>query len=237
MAFLDIFKKFTGEEEKEPAPGIGITRKIGEQKEEKQGILERIFGSAEYVGKGGNQVDLSGLSDPQQIEAAPPTQVPVEQPVVEQPEVQPAPQEQPQTDDVSIKWEEAGRPAVNPYADLMVKVFGEEAPEFERILRWGVPDDQGYGVNYGGENLSYDAGAVNHNENGTVDTGLFQINEPTFNDFMNRRGERLSAHNITSYQDMLDPEKNMRMAKIIYDEQGPQNAWYGSEQYKEANGQ
>lgn len=78
-----------------------------------------------------------------------------------------------------------------------------------------------------GENGGYKSNAVNNNRDGSVDTGLFQINSNTFNDFMKRKGNLLRKNGINTYQDMYDLNKNAAMARIIFDEQG-WNAWYGA---------
>ena len=123
-------------------------------------------------------------------------------------------------------WEQAGRPATNPYAEQM-SAFGENAGNMERVLRWGEPDDQGYGANYGGENLSYNAEGDNQNSDGSIDRGLFQINSNTFADFLRRKGDVMTSLGITSFEDMKDPQKNIQMAKLILEEQG-YGAWYGA---------
>lgn len=143
----------------------------------------------------------------------------------EEPEVKPEVLSAIQPED--NEWSRVGRPPKNPYSDILKEVFGESADEMERVLRWGTPDDQGYGVNYGGENLSYDATHVNTNKDGSRDIGLFQINENTYNDFNRRNPQAIIAAGIKSYDDLFDPKLNARMAKIILDEQGF-GAWYGA---------
>ena len=59
------------------------------------------------------------------------------------------------------------------------------------------------------------------------DRGLYRIHNGTFYDFMKRKKERLNENDIYSYEDMYDPEKNIRMAEIIFDEQG-WCAWYAA---------
>lgn len=69
-----------------------------------------------------------------------------------------------------------------------------------------------------------------------VDTGIMQINSNTFFDYWNRRGnqsgtypfrEIMQREGINSYADMLDPLLNMKMARIIWNQQG-WSAWYGA---------
>ena len=79
----------------------------------------------------------------------------------------------------------------------------------------------------GTENGRYDPTATNDNGGGRgVDLGIFQINSNTFNDFMRRKGKQFHAIGVDSFEDLQDPVKNIKAAKIIYDEQG-WNAWYG----------
>lgn len=100
-----------------------------------------------------------------------------------------------------------------PFAKEIASIWGSQAPDVYRVLQ--------------GENGSIDPSAVNINKDGSADTGLLQVNENTFNDFMRRKGNMLKQSGIQSYADMRDPVKNLKMAKIIYDEQG-WNAWYGA---------
>lgn len=190
---------------------------LAQQPVEEESFLDKIKGflspPVSVSGVGTNIQDLSYLSDKPQKPVEP---------------MEPKPMQE----SSSGSWEQYGRPASNPYSEQMKQVFGDKAEEFERILRWGNPDNSGYMVNYGGENLSFKAdGTSRPNEDGSVDRGLFQINSNTFSDLMKRKPERLAAYGIKSYDDMLDPIKNMAVAKIIYEEQGT-GAWYGSEQYR-----
>ena len=101
----------------------------------------------------------------------------------------------------------------SPYADILTSVFGDEAGDSVRVLA--------------GENQGHNARARNKNTNGSEDRGLFQINSDTFNDFWARKQNLMRAAGISNYNDMYDPAKNARMAKIIKDEQG-WKAWYGA---------
>lgn len=78
-----------------------------------------------------------------------------------------------------------------------------------------------------GENQGRNPRAENRNNDGSIDRGLFQINSGTFADFQRRKGNLMAQAGIKSYEDMFDPAKNAKMAKIIHDEQG-WNAWYGA---------
>lgn len=110
--------------------------------------------------------------------------------------------------------EVSGKEGLNsPYADAIGSAFGQEAADAIRVLK--------------GENVNHDAQARNKNNDGSEDRGLFQINSNTFNDFWNRKQNLLRQNGINNYNDMYDPVKNARMAKIIKDEQG-WKAWYGA---------
>jgi len=61
----------------------------------------------------------------------------------------------------------------------------------------------------------------------SVDRGLFRINNGTFYDYLRRMPALLKQADITNWDDMLDPVKNMKMAKIIYDHQG-WGAWFAA---------
>lgn len=78
-----------------------------------------------------------------------------------------------------------------------------------------------------GENGARNPRAENRNNDGSIDRGLFQINSNTFADFQRRKGDLMAQAGIRSYEDMFDPAKNAKMAKIIKDEQG-WAAWYGA---------
>ena len=103
-------------------------------------------------------------------------------------------------------------------------IFGERANEAKRVLSY--KDEKG---EIHGENTSFQTGPEVDipNADGSIDRGLFRINSYTFADFMNRKKELLNRNGIYLYEDMYDPEKNTKMAKIIFDEQG-WDAWYAS---------
>lgn len=105
-------------------------------------------------------------------------------------------------------------PSVPPQevSDAISQVFGNEAGKAVVVAF--------------SENGGYRPGAVNKNSDGSVDTGIFQINSNTFNDFMRRKKEQMNNLGINSYEDMTDIHKNALMAKLVRDEQG-WGAWYG----------
>lgn len=104
----------------------------------------------------------------------------------------------------------------NEVYSLVSKYFGKEADNMMEVLK--------------GENRGLNPRAENVNKDGSIDRGLFQINSNTFADFMRRKKDRLYKMGIRSFEDMYDPEKNVKMARIIWEEQG-YNAWYGAPSY------
>lgn len=107
-------------------------------------------------------------------------------------------------------------PNWNDVYRMVILTFGKEGHNMMRVLE--------------GENRSLNPRAENINKDGSVDRGLFQINSNTFADFMRRKPKKLYEAGIRSFEDMYDPEKNIKMAKIIWEEQG-YNAWYGAPSY------
>lgn len=139
----------------------------------------------------------------------------------------PSPEPSPTPGDEDSPWTIYNRPAKNPYSEIIKEVFGDRADDMEKVLRWGTPGPgTKYGREYGGENLSYNPGAINYNKNGTEDRGLFMINSNTFKGYMVKMPERLAELGITSFDDMFDPLKNIEMAKLIFDSRGT-DPWYG----------
>ena len=62
------------------------------------------------------------------------------------------------------------------------------------------------------------------------DRGALRINNGTFYDLLRRKPKTMEALGLTSYRDfdkMYDPELNIRVARIIFDE-GGWNRWYGA---------
>lgn len=87
-----------------------------------------------------------------------------------------------------------------------------------------------------GENAGYNPQAINTaNTDESVDLGLFQINQNTFEDLKNRYPEAMERIGATNFQrDMKDPYKNAAVARLIYDDanrwhpKGPWGPWYGA---------
>jgi len=59
--------------------------------------------------------------------------------------------------------------------------------------------------------------AYGKNTNGSLDVGYMQINEDTFYDLKRRYPDQLKD---TEYLDLVDPYKNIDIARMIYDERG-----------------
>jgi len=102
----------------------------------------------------------------------------------------------------------------------------ETPPEIGSALRdiFGT-DAEKAAVVAGTENPQYRADAININSNGSRDIGIMQINSDTLKDFMRRKPKQVASIGIQSDNDLFDPMKNMKMGKLIMDEQGFR-AWY-----------
>ena len=111
----------------------------------------------------------------------------------------------------------------------------------------GTPQEIRRGINWWGnvgENPSFSPTAINRNKGGSVDTGLFQINNNTFNGMAANSFWRqaMARRGITSYEQMKDPYKNAQMAMLILmrgnfeSQQGTMKStpnysqWYGAPQ-------
>jgi hypothetical protein len=110
-----------------------------------------------------------------------------------------------------------------PYDSEINEVFGDEACNAKKVLRW--TDAQG---NVYGENTNFiTENADRIQKDGSVDRGLFRINSNTFKDYMHRMPQYLHNNSIYTWDDMLDPVLNIRMAQIIYLYQG-WCGWFGA---------
>ena len=112
-----------------------------------------------------------------------------------------------------------------PYAKEIATAWKDKKGIAHQILRWIDPVTG----DIKGENVSYANGPQMDvpNKDGSIDRGLFRINSQTFADYMRRMPDRLRALGITSWDDMLDPLLNARMARLIYGYQGA-GAWYAA---------
>jgi len=112
-----------------------------------------------------------------------------------------------------------------PFDKDIETIFGKKAREAKQVLKYQTPEGR-----FVGENTQFIFGSEGdwtNPETGITDRGLYRISSKTFQDFMIRKPKLLQANEIYSYDDLLDPIKNIRMAKIIYDEQG-WRAWVAS---------
>lgn len=115
-------------------------------------------------------------------------------------------------------------PTKTPHDNVIKKHFGDDWTDATRVLRY--TDENG---DVKGENTGFQTGREVDisNKDGSIDRGLYRINSNTFKDFMKRKPELLHKNDIYSYDDLLDVDKNVKMAKIIFDEQG-WDAWYAA---------
>jgi len=100
--------------------------------------------------------------------------------------------------------------------DSLFDIFGEDS----EVMRAVCKSENGYAW----ENKWVETREYTGNSDSTVDRGLCMTNSRTFADFQRRHSKDLKELGISSFEDMLDGEKNIQMAKLIYDEQG-KNAW------------
>ena len=116
-------------------------------------------------------------------------------------------------------------PTQTPFNKDIETVFGDEWVNATRVLK--RVDDKGKIV---GENVQLKTGTEVDvkNSNGSIDRGLFRINSVNFTPKeMARRKVKLANAGIDSWNDMLDPVLNIKMAKILYDERG-WDPWYAA---------
>lgn len=114
--------------------------------------------------------------------------------------------------------------------DMIMRQFDpyNEATSAARVLTHpmastNLPNEKSRGVNTGpnvGENPLFQTKLDTPNSDGSIDRGLYRINSNTFADFMRRNPDLLLQNGISSWNDMLDPIKNMTMARIIMQGQG-----------------
>ena len=140
-----------------------------------------------------------------------------QQPIVPQAEAA-APEPSPTMSEFSdtSQYRESGNFEIKPLPDSISQevqdTFGKEAGRAAVVM--------------GTENPEYDPTATYQNKGDAgQDTGLFQINSKTLEDFIRRKPKQVHEIGVTSVEDLKDPIKNIRMAKIIFSEQG-WKAWY-----------
>lgn len=117
----------------------------------------------------------------------------------------------------TAQYRESGNFEIAPLpaelAEQVKETFGKEAGRAAVVM--------------GTENQLYDPNATyqNKGDNG-IDVGLFQVNSNTLDDFLRRKPKKFEEIGVNDIEDLKDPIKNIKAAKIIFDEQG-WNAWYG----------
>lgn len=125
------------------------------------------------------------------------------------------------------------------YNEDIKKVFGDDWVDATRVLSRKLDDGRVVGENNDlfGTPEEDPAGQNTDrtNPNNTIDRGLFRINSVHFfnEGEFNRRKEKMAAAEIdtsspeVAWNEMLTPEGNIAMAKIIFDEQG-WDAWFAA---------
>jgi hypothetical protein len=136
---------------------------------------------------------------------------------------QPQPQQQPQPEPQQPQPAE-GSPLFDfePYQKTGNWEVQQPPSQLGAALRqvFGDDDAEKAAIVMGTENPAFDPGAVYENDNGSKDTGLFQVNSNTLADFLRRKPKQMAAIGVDGEEDLVDPMKNMKVAKLILDEQG-----------------
>lgn len=143
-----------------------------------------------------------------------PTPVAMAQDVVASPVASPATPQPIETPEVVCE-------TVTPYDSLIEKYF-KDSCSAKRILKW-TKNGKSYGEN--GRFITENADRQNNNK--SWDRGLFRINSDTFADYLRRMPTLLHNNEIYTWNDMLDVEKNIKMAQIVYIYEG-YCAWYAA---------
>ena len=103
-------------------------------------------------------------------------------------------------------------------ADIIKKHFGED---YATAVLVAVTENARYLSTKEADNI--------WNKDGSIDRGIFAINSNSFKGLMERQGNKLKAYDINSFEDMLDPDKNAYVAKLMRTESkqaNPQtNGW------------
>lgn len=111
--------------------------------------------------------------------------------------------------------------APEPYREAFKKYWGVDIPMAITIMRK--------------ENASFNPKARNVNRDGSVDLGLFQINDKhTFEPYMRNRPEIMRQIGITRFEDLEDPVKNIAFARALAEARGNYSAWYALDEDERA---
>ena len=111
---------------------------------------------------------------------------------------------------------------VTPYDSEIEQVWGVEACNAKRVLRWLDVNGNVYGENGGFKPV---VDVTQHD--GSVDRGLFRINSNIFYDYMRAYPQLLHNNSIFKWDDMNDPVLNIRLAHIIW-MYGTYCRWYAA---------
>lgn len=103
----------------------------------------------------------------------------------------------------------------------MAQLIYEEFPQEATKAALAASTESGFNPNA----YNFNSGAKGMYAN-SQDYGLFQINDVTLKDYMRRFPKQVKALGINSVEDLRDPRKNAKMAKLIRQYQG-WGAWYG----------
>ena len=140
-----------------------------------------------------------------------------------------------------------------PYNNTIKREFGKNFVDATIVLKRRndegklVGENVALGTDLTTSNEGYDEGKLFKKSPGDVlgkdglwhsqDRGLFRINSRHFSEAeMKKRKSKLDAAGITGWDDMLDPEKNIKMAKILFDERG-WDPWYAAPAYLLSGGE
>jgi hypothetical protein len=101
---------------------------------------------------------------------------------------------------------------VTPFDSEIEAVWGDEACNAKRVLHWNDVDGNSYGEN--GHFITLNADR--QNKDLSWDRGLMRVNSNTFASYLKRMPTLLHNNDIYTWDDMLDPVKNIKMGHIIW---------------------
>ena len=105
-------------------------------------------------------------------------------------------------------------------------------PHLAKLLNDEFPNEATKAAIAAGTESGFNENAYNFNPQGggaykdSHDYGLFQINNVTLADFQRRFPNQVASMGIKTVEDLRDPVKSTKLAKLIRDKQG-WGAWYG----------
>ena len=95
---------------------------------------------------------------------------------------------------------------INQPPENVARLIDKYFPELPEATKAAIASDS--------ESM-YNPQAQNINDDGTIDRGLFQINNKTFQEYFSKFPKKMQEYGISSYDDMYDAEKNTAMAALI----------------------